>query len=74
MAVTEAGCDLTYCRMRGIVAVLTAFIKERKMGLNDFIQKLVSTPHICQHVEVNNFLKIDKNQDEDSETGPLESQ
>lgn len=23
MAVTEAGCDLTYCRMRGIVAVLT---------------------------------------------------
>uniref|UniRef100_A0A671Z3K9 Serine/threonine-protein kinase Sgk1 n=1 Tax=Sparus aurata TaxID=8175 RepID=A0A671Z3K9_SPAAU len=49
MAVTEAGCDLTYCKMRGIVAVLTAFIKERKMGLNDFIQKLVSTPHICQH-------------------------
>uniref|UniRef100_A0A8C5HSZ3 Serine/threonine-protein kinase Sgk1 n=1 Tax=Gouania willdenowi TaxID=441366 RepID=A0A8C5HSZ3_GOUWI len=48
MAVTEAGCDLTYCKMRGIVAVLTAFIKERKMGLNDFIQKLVSTPHICQ--------------------------
>lgn len=26
----------------------SAFIKERKMGLNDFIQKLVSTPHICQ--------------------------
>lgn len=23
MAVTEAGCDLTYCKMRGIVAVLT---------------------------------------------------
>uniref|UniRef100_A0A3B4BHX7 Serine/threonine-protein kinase Sgk1 n=1 Tax=Periophthalmus magnuspinnatus TaxID=409849 RepID=A0A3B4BHX7_9GOBI len=46
MAVTEAGCDLTYCKMRGIVAVLAAFIKERKMGLNDFIQKLVSTPHI----------------------------
>ncbi|TNM93058.1 hypothetical protein fugu_018460 [Takifugu bimaculatus] len=74
MAVTEAGCDLTYCRMRGIVAVLTAFIKERKMGLNDFIQKLVSTPHICQHVEVNNFLKIDENQNEDTENGPPESQ
>ncbi|XP_078123801.1 serine/threonine-protein kinase Sgk1 isoform X2 [Sander vitreus] len=42
-----------------------AFIKERKMGLNDFIQKLVSTPHICQHVEVNNFLKSDENQNED---------
>jgi len=65
MAVTEAGCDLTYCKMRGIVGVLTAFIKERKMGLNDFIQRLVSTPHICQHAEVSNFLKIDENQNED---------
>lgn len=37
------------------------------MGLNDFIQKLVSTPHICQHVEVNNFLKIDENQNEETE-------
>ncbi|KAK2920860.1 hypothetical protein Q8A73_000345 [Channa argus] len=71
MAVTEAGCDLTYCKMRGIVAVLTAFIKERKMGLNDFIQKLVSTPHICQHVEVNNFLKIDENQNEEVENDPI---
>ncbi|TNN44458.1 Serine/threonine-protein kinase Sgk1 [Liparis tanakae] len=70
MEVTEAGCDLTYCKMRGIVTVLTAFIKERKMGLNDFIQRLVSTPHICQHVEVNNFLKIDENQnEEDDEDG-----
>ncbi|KAM4725129.1 serine/threonine-protein kinase Sgk1 isoform 1-T1 [Anableps anableps] len=71
MAVTEAGCDLTYCKMRGIVAVLTAFIKERKMGLNDFIQKLVSTPHICQHSEVNNFLKIDENQNEAEDGSPM---
>ncbi|CAL8365599.1 unnamed protein product [Arctogadus glacialis] len=41
MAVTEASCDLTYCKMRGFASVLTAFIKERKMGLNDFIQRLV---------------------------------
>uniref|UniRef100_A0AAV2K063 Protein kinase domain-containing protein n=1 Tax=Knipowitschia caucasica TaxID=637954 RepID=A0AAV2K063_KNICA len=68
MAVTEAGCDLTYCRMRGIVAVLAAFIKERKIGLNDFIHKLVSTPHICQHVEVNNFLKIDQNPNKERDT------
>ncbi|XP_046874973.1 STKc_SGK domain-containing protein isoform X1 [Hypomesus transpacificus] len=67
MAVTEAGCDLTYCKMRGIVTVLTAFIKERKMGLNDFIQRLVSNPHICQHSEVNTFLKIDENQNDEME-------
>ncbi|XP_062385384.1 STKc_SGK domain-containing protein isoform X2 [Sardina pilchardus] len=64
MAVTEAGCDLSYCKMRGIMSVLTAFIKERKMGLNDFIQKLVSNPHICQHAAVESFLKIDENQNE----------
>ncbi|XP_026144315.1 serine/threonine-protein kinase Sgk1 isoform X1 [Carassius auratus] len=71
MAVTQAGCDLTYCRMRGIVSVLTAFIKERKMGLNDFIQKLVSNPPICQHAEVGSFLKIDENQNEELEEGHL---
>uniref|UniRef100_A0A3P9NY30 Si:ch211-195b13.1 n=1 Tax=Poecilia reticulata TaxID=8081 RepID=A0A3P9NY30_POERE len=71
MAVTEAGCDLTYCKMRGIVAVLTAFIKERKMGLNDFIQKLAATPHICQHSEVNHFLKMDENQNEAEDGGPV---
>lgn len=31
MAVTEAGCDLTYCKMRGIVAVLTG--EPKKMTL-----------------------------------------
>ncbi|XP_006631342.1 serine/threonine-protein kinase Sgk1 [Lepisosteus oculatus] len=67
MAVTEAGCDLTYSKMRGLVAFLTAFIKERKMGLNDFIQKLVSNPHICQHSDVRVFLKIDENQNEETE-------
>uniref|UniRef100_A0A8D2ZI45 Serine/threonine-protein kinase Sgk1 n=1 Tax=Scophthalmus maximus TaxID=52904 RepID=A0A8D2ZI45_SCOMX len=48
-----------------------AFIKERKMGLNDFIQKLVSTPHICQHVEVNSLLKIDENQNEEVDNNEL---
>ncbi|KAG7278766.1 hypothetical protein CRUP_019072, partial [Coryphaenoides rupestris] len=48
-----------------------AFIKERKMGLNDFIQRLVSTPHICQHAEVKNFMKIDENQNEDIEQAIL---
>lgn len=64
MAVTEARCDLTYCKMRGVMAILTAFIKERKMGLNDFIQKLVASPHICQHAVVESFLKMDENQNE----------
>ncbi|KAI1894954.1 hypothetical protein AGOR_G00121080 [Albula goreensis] len=69
MAVTGAGCDLTYSKMRGIVSFFTAFIKERKIGLNDFIQKLVSNPHICQSAEVRMFLKLDENQNEELGAG-----
>ncbi|XP_028674602.2 STKc_SGK domain-containing protein isoform X1 [Erpetoichthys calabaricus] len=47
---------------------VTAFIKERKMGLNDFIQKLVANPHICQHSDVQVFIKTDENQNEDEES------
>ncbi|KAJ8334903.1 hypothetical protein SKAU_G00405420 [Synaphobranchus kaupii] len=65
MAVTR--CNLSYCRMRGIMSLLTAFIKDRKMGLNDFMQKLVSCPHMCQHSDVRGFLKIDENQSEGNE-------
>ncbi|XP_041096475.1 STKc_SGK domain-containing protein isoform X3 [Polyodon spathula] len=44
-----------------------SFIKERKMGLNDFIQRLVSSPNMCQHSDVRVFLKINKNQNEEAE-------
>uniref|UniRef100_A0A673Y3Y7 Si:ch211-195b13.1 n=1 Tax=Salmo trutta TaxID=8032 RepID=A0A673Y3Y7_SALTR len=47
-----------------------AFIKERKMGLNDLISKLVSNPHICHHSEVD-FLKIDENQNEELDDDEL---
>ncbi|KAG5842941.1 hypothetical protein ANANG_G00183100 [Anguilla anguilla] len=60
-------CELSYCRMRGIMSLLTAFIKDRKMGLNDFMQKLVSCPHLCQHVDISGFLKIDENQNEETD-------
>uniref|UniRef100_A0A8D0C9I0 Serine/threonine-protein kinase Sgk1 n=1 Tax=Scleropages formosus TaxID=113540 RepID=A0A8D0C9I0_SCLFO len=46
-----------------------AFIKERKMGFNDFIQKLASNPQICQQSDVRVFLKIDENQNEEPEEG-----
>ncbi|KAJ7991897.1 hypothetical protein DPEC_G00288620 [Dallia pectoralis] len=70
MAVMEAPCDLSYCKMRGIVSVLTAFIKGRKIGLNDFISRLVSNPNICQHSEVD-MLQIDESPDEDLDDDEL---
>ncbi|KAJ8289289.1 hypothetical protein COCON_G00019480 [Conger conger] len=69
MAVTGAGCDLTYSKMRGIVSIFAAFIKERKMGLNDLIQKMGSNPQICQNSDVRVFLKIDENQKKEAEEG-----
>ncbi len=34
MAVTEAGCDLTYCKMRGIVAVVTGERQKQNSAKN----------------------------------------
>uniref|UniRef100_A0A665W5P4 Serine/threonine-protein kinase Sgk1-like n=1 Tax=Echeneis naucrates TaxID=173247 RepID=A0A665W5P4_ECHNA len=63
LEVHAQAANLPYNRIFGIY--------KQKMGLNDFIQKLVSTPHICQHVEVNSFLKIDENQNEEVENDQL---
>ncbi|KAL4657434.1 serine/threonine-protein kinase Sgk1-like [Arapaima gigas] len=67
MAVTEDRCYLSYSKMRGLVSFFTAFIKDRKLGLNDFIQRLASNPHVCQQPDVQVFLKIDENQNEEPE-------
>ncbi|XP_043573290.1 STKc_SGK domain-containing protein isoform X3 [Chiloscyllium plagiosum] len=37
------------------------------MGLNDFIQKLVSNPQICQHPDVRVFLQIDQSQPDEAD-------
>uniref|UniRef100_A0A8B9RFX1 Serine/threonine-protein kinase Sgk1-like n=1 Tax=Astyanax mexicanus TaxID=7994 RepID=A0A8B9RFX1_ASTMX len=52
-------------QQKGISSVLHNPDINWKMGLNDFIQKLVSSPHICQHSQVGSFLKIDENQNEE---------
>ncbi|XP_032808878.2 serine/threonine-protein kinase Sgk3-like [Petromyzon marinus] len=35
------------------------FIKQRREGLEEFIQKLMSTPELCQTTDVQDFLKMD---------------
>lgn len=37
------------------------FIKNRRQGLNDFVQKLVTEPCFLQSAEVREFLNVDKN-------------
>uniref|UniRef100_A0A671RBS3 Serine/threonine-protein kinase Sgk1 n=1 Tax=Sinocyclocheilus anshuiensis TaxID=1608454 RepID=A0A671RBS3_9TELE len=36
------------------------FIKHRKAGLHEFIQKIVSHPQLCNHADVKDFLQMDK--------------
>uniref|UniRef100_A0A673NEU1 Serine/threonine-protein kinase Sgk1 n=1 Tax=Sinocyclocheilus rhinocerous TaxID=307959 RepID=A0A673NEU1_9TELE len=52
------------------------FIKHRKAGLHEFIQKIVSHPQLCNHPDVKNFLQMDKSEnfsdaseDEDDKVG-----
>ncbi|XP_073483415.1 serine/threonine-protein kinase Sgk1 isoform X2 [Aquarana catesbeiana] len=49
---------LTYSKMRGMVALLIAFMKQRRMGLNDFIQKISTNTYTCKHNEVQSILNI----------------
>uniref|UniRef100_A0A4X1V9R0 non-specific serine/threonine protein kinase n=1 Tax=Sus scrofa TaxID=9823 RepID=A0A4X1V9R0_PIG len=61
---TEAARNtLTYSRMRGMVAILIAFMKQRRMGLNDFIQKIANNSYACKHSEVQSILKISQPQE-----------
>uniref|UniRef100_A0A8C5VVM6 Serum/glucocorticoid regulated kinase 1 n=1 Tax=Microcebus murinus TaxID=30608 RepID=A0A8C5VVM6_MICMU len=54
---------LTYSRMRGMVAILIAFMKQRRMGLNDFIQKIANNSYACKHPEIQSILKISQPQE-----------
>ncbi|KFO32210.1 Serine/threonine-protein kinase Sgk1 [Fukomys damarensis] len=54
---------VTYSRMRGMVAILIAFMKQRRMGLNDFIQKIANNSYACKHPEVQSILKISQPQE-----------
>ncbi|KAL7987748.1 hypothetical protein Chor_006667 [Crotalus horridus] len=61
---TEAsGSTLSYSKMRGMVAILIAFMKQRRMGLNDFIQKIATNSYACKHPEVQSILKISQPQE-----------
>uniref|UniRef100_A0A287CZL4 non-specific serine/threonine protein kinase n=1 Tax=Ictidomys tridecemlineatus TaxID=43179 RepID=A0A287CZL4_ICTTR len=51
------------CKSGGIVVVLTAFMKQRRMGLNDFIQKIANNSYACKHPEVQSILKISQPQE-----------
>lgn len=38
-------------------------MKQRRMGLNDFIQKLANNSYACKHPEVQSYLKISQPQE-----------
>uniref|UniRef100_A0A8C6WUF9 Serine/threonine-protein kinase Sgk1 n=1 Tax=Neogobius melanostomus TaxID=47308 RepID=A0A8C6WUF9_9GOBI len=46
---TETGePEFTYSKTKGLVGLVSAFMKQRKMGLNDFIQRLATNSYACK--------------------------
>ncbi|PWA27611.1 hypothetical protein CCH79_00000042 [Gambusia affinis] len=54
---------LTYSKTRGLVELVAAFMKQRRMGLNDLIQKLSTNSYACKHSEVQSILNLTPPQD-----------
>uniref|UniRef100_A0A8C7Y2Y3 Serum/glucocorticoid regulated kinase 1 n=1 Tax=Oryzias sinensis TaxID=183150 RepID=A0A8C7Y2Y3_9TELE len=54
---------LTYSKTRGLVGLVSAFMKQRRMGLNDFIQRLATNSYACKHPEVQSILNLSPPQD-----------
>uniref|UniRef100_A0A8C6UDT1 Serum/glucocorticoid regulated kinase 1 n=1 Tax=Neogobius melanostomus TaxID=47308 RepID=A0A8C6UDT1_9GOBI len=56
---TETGePEFTYSKTKGLVGLVSAFMKQRKMGLNDFIQRLATNSYACKHPEVTSILNL----------------
>lgn len=61
---TEAAIGaVTYSRMRGMVVIFIALMKQRRMGLKNFIQNIASNSYACKHPEVQSILKISQPQE-----------
>uniref|UniRef100_A0A674MMG3 Serum/glucocorticoid regulated kinase 1 n=1 Tax=Takifugu rubripes TaxID=31033 RepID=A0A674MMG3_TAKRU len=54
---------LTYSKSKGLGTLVSAFMKQRKMGLNDFIQRLATNSYACKHPEVQSILNLNPPQD-----------
>ncbi|XP_007901699.1 serine/threonine-protein kinase Sgk1-A isoform X1 [Callorhinchus milii] len=65
---TSAGSTVTYSKMRGVVAILIAFMKQKRMGLNDLLQKLASSqPYAFKQSEVPAMLHVSPKETESNE-------
>ncbi|XP_068998946.1 serine/threonine-protein kinase Sgk2b [Embiotoca jacksoni] len=55
MTVTQEG-PMTYAKMKGLVSFLSALLKGKKVGLSDFLYKLVSSQQLCQPLDAQKIL------------------
>ncbi|CAI5662393.1 unnamed protein product [Oreochromis niloticus] len=56
MTVTQER-PMTYAKMKGLVSFLSALLKGKKVGFSDFLQKFVSSQHLCQHLDTEKILR-----------------
>uniref|UniRef100_A0A8C5N219 Serum/glucocorticoid regulated kinase 1 n=1 Tax=Gouania willdenowi TaxID=441366 RepID=A0A8C5N219_GOUWI len=54
---------MIHSKPKGIMALISAFMKQRRMGLNDFIQRLATNTYACKHPEVQSIINLNPPQD-----------
>ncbi|XP_019126152.1 serine/threonine-protein kinase Sgk2b isoform X2 [Larimichthys crocea] len=48
---------LTYAKMRRLVSFFSDLLKGKKVGFSDFLNKFVSSQHLCQHLDPQKILQ-----------------
>ncbi|XP_074539515.1 serine/threonine-protein kinase Sgk2b [Halichoeres trimaculatus] len=56
MTVTQER-PMTYSKMRALMSFFSALLKGKKVGLSDFLHKLVSSQKLCQHLDPQKILQ-----------------
>ncbi|KAM9723845.1 serine/threonine-protein kinase Sgk2b [Menidia menidia] len=56
MTVTQEQ-PMTYAKMKGLVTFFSALLKGKKAGFSEFLHKLVSSQHLCHHLDTQRLLR-----------------
>ncbi|XP_028280737.1 serine/threonine-protein kinase Sgk2b [Parambassis ranga] len=56
MTVTQER-PMTYAKMRGLVSFFSALLKGKKVGFSDFLNKFVSSQHLCQSLDTQKLIR-----------------
>ncbi|XP_012704789.2 serine/threonine-protein kinase Sgk2b isoform X1 [Fundulus heteroclitus] len=66
---------MTYAKMKGLVTFISDVLKEKKVGFNEFLHKLVSTQKPCQQLDTQKLLqrrsKLRRQKEQEASSSPV---